>query len=260
MGVKNRYTVIDELGRIDFRKICGCNKLASGMSVALGGPASSPLYSTPPMIRAKLFRSLPAIVSAFVLASCSDSSVSGPSAPADSGASPGSGSQGAGFVAPGISDTAISVTGLELRAAWWKQNQSTPVQVSQTIGPSGGTISIPATGLTVSFPAGAVDAPITITITADEKYVAYRMAPAGTRFLKDVTLTQSLSTTEFSGRQLLSPLFVAYIANDTVQLSGNVPVDELQPSQTVVSPLNPLIPVAHVWIIRHFSRYMLASG
>jgi len=207
------------------------------------------------MIRAKLFRSLPAIVSALVIASCSDSSVSGPSSAADSDASSGS-----GFVAPGISDTAIAVTGLELRAAWWRQNQSSPVQVSQTIGPSGGTISIPATGLTVSFPAGAVDVPITITITADEKYVAYRMAPAGTRFLKDVTLTQSLSTTEFSGRQLLSPLFVAYIANDTVQLSGKVPVDELQPSQTVVSPLNPLIPVAHVWIIRHFSRYMLASG
>lgn len=207
------------------------------------------------MIRAKLFRSLPAIVSAFVIASCSDSGVSGPSSPADSG-----GASGSGFVAPGISDTAIAVTGLELRAAWWTQNQSSPVQVSQTIGPSGGTISIPATGLTVSFPAGAVDAPITITITADEKYVAYKMAPAGTRFLKDVTLTQSLSTTEFSGRQLGSPLFVAYIANDTVQLSAKVPVDELQPSQTVFSPLNPLIPVAHVWIIRHFSRYMLASG
>jgi hypothetical protein len=45
-----------------------------------------------------------------------------------------------------------------------------------------------------------------------------------------------------------------------VQLSGNVPVDELQPSQTIFSLLNPLIPVAQVWIIRHFSRYMLASG
>ena len=86
------------------------------------------------------------------------------------------------------------------------------------------------------------------------------MAPAGTRFFKDVTLTQSISTTEFSGRQIRSPLFVAYIANDTVQLTGNVPVDELQPSQTVFSPLNSRIPIAHVWIIRHFSRYMLASG
>jgi hypothetical protein len=86
------------------------------------------------------------------------------------------------------------------------------------------------------------------------------MEPAGTKFLKGVTVTQSLSTTEFSGRVLQSPLFAAYIADDSVQLSGNVPVLELEPSQTTFSPLAPLIPVAHVWIIRHFSRYMLASG
>jgi hypothetical protein len=165
-----------------------------------------------------------------------------------------------GIVAPGITDSPIGVTGLELKAAWWKENQRNLVQVSKTIGPSGGIISIPATGLTVAFPVGAVAAPITITITADEKYVAYEMAPAGTKFLKDVIVTQSLSTTEFSERPLRSALFAAYIANDRLQLSGNVPVDELQPSQTIFSLLNPLIPVAHVWIIRHFSRYMLASG
>lgn len=229
------------------------------------------------MIRAKMFRSLPAIVSAFVIASCSDSSVSGPSVPTDvvASTSSGSGSSGSGssgsgssgsgsslsgIVAPGIGDSAVGVTDLELRAAWWKQNQSNLVRVSKIIGPAGGIISIPATGLTVVFPVGAVAAPITITITADEKYVAYKMAPEGTRFLQDVIVTQSLSTTEFAGRPLRGPLFAAYIANDRVQLSGNVPVDELQPSQTIFSLLNPLIPVAQVWIIRHFSRYMLASG
>jgi hypothetical protein len=234
------------------------------------------------MIRAKLFRSLPAIVSAFVIASCSDSSVSGPPVPSDAVASTssgsgssgsgssdsgssgsgssGSGSSLSGILPPGIGDSPLGVTDLELRAAWWKQNQSNLVRVSKVIGPSGGIISIPATGLTVVFPLGAVATPITITITADEKYVAYKMAPAGTIFLKDVIVTQSLSTTEFAGRPLRGPLFAAYIANDKVQLSGNVPVDELQPSQTIFSLLNPLIPVAHVWIIRHFSRYMLASG
>jgi hypothetical protein len=231
------------------------------------------------MIRAKLFRSLTAIVGAFVIASCADSSVSGPPVPTDAVTSSGSGSSGSGssgsgssgsgssgsgssdgFIGPDLSGSPIDVTGLELRAAWWKQDQRSLVRVSKTIGPSGGTISIPVTGLTISFPEGAVAAPITITITADEKYVAYKMEPAGTQFLKNVTVYQSLSTTEFSGRPLRSPLFAAYIANDGVQLSGNVPVDELEPSQTIFSPLNPLIPVAHVWIIRHFSRYMLASG
>jgi hypothetical protein len=208
------------------------------------------------MSRFNLFRSLTAILCAFVIASCSDSGVSGPSAPSD----PTGSSEIGGFTAPGIADTSIDVTGLELRAAWWKQNQGNLVRVSKTIDAAGGIISIPATGLTISFPAGAVAAPITITITADEKYVAYKMEPAGTKFLKGVTVTQSLSTTEFSGRVLQSPLFAAYIADDSVQLSGNVPVLELEPSQTTFSPLAPLIPVAHVWIIRHFSRYMLASG
>ena len=209
------------------------------------------------MSRFSLFRSLPAILCAFVIASCSDSGVSGPSAPSE--ALPGALLEN-GLTAPGIADTSIDVTGLEFRAAWWKQDQSTLVRVSKTIDAAGGIISIPATGLTISFPAGAVAAPITITITADEKYVAYKMEPAGTKFLKGVTVTQSLSTTEFSGRALQSPLFAAYIADDSVQLSGNVPVRELEPSETRFSPLAPLIPVAHVWIIRHFSRYMLASG
>jgi hypothetical protein len=152
------------------------------------------------------------------------------------------------------------VTGLELRALWWKDRSKTLAPVSQVIGVLGGTITIPETGLTVSFPAGAVAAPITITITPDADYVAYKMEPAGTRFLAPVTVTQSIASTEIAGRPLTSALFAAYIANDNLSLSGKVPVTELEPSQTIFSTVAPLIPQAHVWIIRHFSRYMLASG
>jgi len=35
---------------------------------------------------------------------------------------------------------------------------------------------------------------------------------------------------------------------------------EIEPSTTIFSALNPLLPQAQVWVIRHFSRYMLASG
>jgi len=149
---------------------------------------------------------------------------------------------------------------MELRAAWWSNRHSDQVRVSKTIDASGGTISIPETGLTVSFPVGAVSAPITITITADADYVAYKMEPTGTKFLKGVTVTQSLAATEFGLRPLRTQLLAAYIADDSVSLSGNVPVLELEPSETIFSLLQPLIPQAHVWIIRHFSRYMLASG
>jgi hypothetical protein len=208
------------------------------------------------MTTARLFRSLPAILGAFVLASCSDAGFPTPTAPveatADHGSDGGSGSSD-------LTDSQSSSGSLELRALWWDKEHK-GVRVSKTIGPSGGTITIPETGLTMSFPAGAVAAPISITITADEDYVAYKMDPAGTTFLKDVTVTQSLAKTELGLQPLRTTLYAAYIADDRLKLSGKVPVLELEPSQTIFSLLNPLIPQAQVWIIRHFSRYMLASG
>ena len=123
---------------------------------------------------------------------------------------------------------------------------------------SGGVISIPRTGLTMSFPAGAVSAPIEITVTSDDKYVAYKMEPTGTQFLKDITVTQLLSFTEVSGTRLRNPLLAAYIPDDNVSLAGKIQVLEIEPSQTIFSTLTGL-PEAQVWLIKHFSRYMLAS-
>jgi hypothetical protein len=209
------------------------------------------------MTRTHLFRSLPAVLSAFVIASCADSGVSELTAPVSVASQRGPESK---LLPPSLTGSPVDAGGLELRAAWWDKNHKQQVRVSKRIDAGGGTILIPETGFTMEFPAGAVAAPITITVTADEKYVAYKMEPAGTVFLKDVTVTQSLAKTEFGGRLLKSPLFAAYIADDRIKLSGKVPVLELEPSKTIFSDTSPLIPVAHVWIIRHFSRYMLASG
>ena len=158
------------------------------------------------MIRAKLFLSLPAIVSAFVLASCADSGVSGPIAPPSAVEHR---SSGRGFIPPALSGSPLNVDGLELRAAWWDKNLKSQVRVSRKIDAAGGTISIPETGFTMFFPAGAVTAPITITVTADEKYVAYKMEPAGTARLTPSTarfslksLTRSTASTAYSPVQL----------------------------------------------------------
>jgi hypothetical protein len=206
------------------------------------------------MFKRLLSRSAPLLLGALLLGACSDPSLTGPSVP-DAAVSV-SGSGASGSVAGAVTDAA----GLDLRAVWWKKNFKQPVKVSKSIGKNGGTISIPETGLTVSFPAGAVTQPITITITADDKYVAYKMEPSGTRFLKDVTVTQLLNATTLFGLPLRSQLYAAYIADDNVKLSGKVPVIEIEPSTTIFSALSPLLPQAQVWIIRHFSRYMLASG
>jgi hypothetical protein len=200
----------------------------------------------------RLFRSFTLLVAAGLLASCSDSALQSPTAPLDpSAASSAKGSDKTG---------SLPDAGLELKALWWNRDwkRQDVVRVRQTIDKSGGVISIPRTGLTMSFPAGAVTDPIEITVTSDDKYVAYKMEPSGTQFLRAVTVTQLLSFTEVSGKRLKNPLLAAYIADDRISLTGKVPVLEIEPSTTTTSPSTGL-PEAQVWLIKHFSRYMLAS-
>ncbi|HEV7595039.1 MAG TPA: hypothetical protein VGO33_08580 [Gemmatimonadaceae bacterium] len=200
----------------------------------------------------KLFRPLSLLVAACLLASCSDSLLQSPTAPLNPGgvsAAKSSGNTGAS-----------QDVGLELKALWWNSDwkRQDVVKVKQTINPSGGVISIPRTGLTMSFPAGAVNAPVDITVTSDDKYVAYKMEPSGTRFLKNVTVTQLLSFTQVAGKRLKTPILAAYIADDRLSLAGKIPVLELEPSTTIFSARTGL-PESQVWLIKHFSRYMLAS-
>ena len=205
------------------------------------------------MLRLRLFRSFGSLVGALLIASCADPALQSLTAPADVAAAHGHGSGT-------FTNTAGNPADLELHALWWSKKHKSEVKVSQRIDQSGGRISIPETGFTMDIPAGALSEPLTITVTADEKYVAYKMEPTGTQFQKDVTITQSLRTTTVAGQPLRTQLFAAYIADDNVKLSGKVPVLEIEPSTTIFSPLNALLPEAQVWIIRHFSRYMLASG
>ncbi len=202
------------------------------------------------MLRLILNRSISILAGAILISGCSDSVGPLPANfPNWSAAVTGSGSS--------ENDSSQSTT--ELKALWWNGKYKTSVSVSKRIDVSGGVISIPATGLTMVFPAGALSEPTTIKVTSDERYVAYKMEPSGIRFNKDVEVTQLLSYTEVGGSPLRTQLFAAYVADDNTQLSGKVPVLELEPSSTVFSAVTGL-PEAQVWVIRHFSRYMLASG
>jgi hypothetical protein len=204
------------------------------------------------MFRLGLRRSIVIAIGALVLVSCSAGGISDPAAQVQAGSDQGSGSGGG--------QLSSSTDQVKLRALWWDRGYDQAISVSQIIDAAGGTISIPKTGLTVSFPQGALTGPLKITITADKDYVAYKFDPAGTTFLKDVTVTQQLNNTTIFGDPLRSQLYAAYIADDSIKLSGSVPVVEIEPSTTIFSVLNPLLPQTEVWIIRHFSRYMLASG
>jgi len=223
------------------------------MAVALGAPVTLVTLISGRIVINRLFRSFSLLVAACVIASCSDSVLQSPTAPLNPATSSSDNSTGNTGVLPDA--------GVQLKALWWNRDWEAQdvIRIKQTIDPSGGVISIPRTGLTMSFPAGAVSAPIEITVTSDDKYVAYKMEPSGTQFLKDITVTQLLSFTEVSGRRLRNPLLAAYIPDDNVSLAGKVQVLEIEPSQTIVSPRTGL-PEAQVWLIKHFSRYMLASG
>jgi hypothetical protein len=206
------------------------------------------------MLRLRLFRSFGSLVGALLIASCADPALQSLTAPVDAAVEKGPGS---GSVTGSTTNAAAD---LELHALWWSNQGKTQIKVSQRVDRSGGRISIPEKGFTMDIPAGALSLPLTITVTADEKYVAYKMEPTGTQFKKDVTITQSLRNTTIAGQPLRTSIFAAYIADDNVKLSGKVPVLEIEPSTTIFSPLNARLPEAQVWIIRHFSRYMLASG
>lgn len=223
------------------------------MAVALGAPVALVTLLAGRIVINRFFRSFSLLVAACVIASCSDSVLQGPTAPLDPATTNSvSGSDKTG---------ALPDAGVQLKALWWNRDWKAQdvISVKQTINPSGGVISIPRTGLTMSFPAGAVSAPIEITVTSDDKYVAYKMEPSGTQFLKDITVTQLLSFTEVSGQRLRNPLLAAYIPDDNISLAGKIQVLEIEPSQTIFSPRTGL-PEAQVWLIKHFSRYMLASG
>jgi hypothetical protein len=207
------------------------------------------------MIRSTFIRSFSALLGALIVSSCSDASFRSPTDPVDAVRTSVASASEKG---PGDGGHLRS-DNLELSALWWAKNLKGGTQVSKTIDASGGVISMPGTGLTIVFPQGALTAPLKITITADDKYVAYKMEPSGTKFLKDVSVTQLLRFTKLGGSPLRSQLFAAYIADDRLKLSGKVPVLEIEPSSTVLSPSTGL-PEAEVWVIRHFSRYMLSSG
>lgn len=214
----------------------------------MGCPSTDAHLNRLQMTRFTFVRSFSVLLAAAIVSSCTDSAFRSPTDPADA-------------VVTTAAESSLKGrhSNLELSALWWERDLRGRTQVSKTIDASGGVISMPGTGLTIVFPRGAVSAPIKITVTADEKYVAYKMEPSGTKFLKDVIVTQLLGLTKVGGSPLRNPIFAAYIADDKLKLSGKVPVLEIEPSTTVFSPRTGL-PEAQVWVIRHFSRYMLASG
>jgi hypothetical protein len=134
----------------------------------------------------------------------------------------------------------------------------TPLPTSYTasavIGPAGGVIRIPDAGFSITFPAGAVSAPVTVRATAIAgRDVAYRLEPHGLVFAAQPVITQDLSLTEVVQQLLLlSQVMGGYYPDDASLANGTAMVSETQAATTS------LLPLRMSFRIRHFSGYVAA--
>jgi hypothetical protein len=219
------------------------------------------------MIRSRFFRAFVLVPTLFVALSCSDYSPTAPPVAAPTQAQDGLLSGLLGLVT-GLLGTVLKVVvgvvdpnGIEVRAVKWTPAHVNEVRsVSGTIGYDGGTLAIPGSDFTITFPKGALFRSTAITIVSDGSgYVSYDMRPHGLTFAKPVLVTQNLRNTALYGTPQIWNSFGAYFPQDPTILSGLLKAVETT-TTTIFAVPGGNAPAIHVWQLRHFSRYMLASG
>jgi hypothetical protein len=220
------------------------------------------------MIRSRFVRSFVLVLTTFVAISCADFSPTAPVA-APAKAQDGLISDLLGVVT-GLLGSVIRVigfvtdpNGIDVHGVKWAPTHVNETRsISATIGYNGGTLAMPGSDFTITFPQGALSTYTSITITSDATgYVSYDMQPHGLRFAKAVIVTQRLRNTAVYGTPLALNSFCAYFSTDLLDLSGILKALEIETTTIFSAPNgNQLIPEVETWQLNHFSRYMLASG
>ena len=154
-------------------------------------------------------------------------------------------------------------SGTKARAVKWGSAHSRSEQsVSAVIGPDGGTLSLPGSDFSIDIPSGALASPTTITVVGVAgPHVAYEMLPHGLRFLKPVTAVQGLQNTAIYGTEAGNAVRAAYLPDgrDAIDVNDSASPSELQAATTYFYGAKP-VAETQIWIINHFSRYILISG
>jgi hypothetical protein len=201
----------------------------------------------------RAFRYLALAVSAAAVISCGD--YAGITSPTQSKLLPPTRTVRASF--------AFVLGGSVAKAVKWAPSHSKVDQtVSALVGPDGATLSLPGADFSMNIPAGALSTPTAITIVSRAgSYVVYDMLPHGLRFAVPVTAVQGLSTVAGYGTSASSNIRSAYLsqANQQVTVDGSVSPVELEAATTYYYGAQP-VAETHVWIVNHFSRYILISG
>jgi hypothetical protein len=205
------------------------------------------------MFSHRAFRYLALAVSAAAVISCGD--YAGITSPTQSKLLPPTRTVGASF--------AFVAGGSIAKAVKWGSSHSKVDQtVSAVVGPDGATLSLPGADFSMNIPAGALSTPTAITIVSRAgAYVVYDMLPHGLRFAVPVTAVQGLSTLAGYGTSASNNIRSAYLsqANQQVAVDGSVSPVELEAATTFYYGAQP-VAETHLWIVNHFSRYILISG
>jgi hypothetical protein len=113
----------------------------------------------------------------------------------------------------------------------------------------------------MNIPSGALSAPTTITVVAKAgSYVAYEMLPHGLQFLRPVTAVQGLQNTATYGSDDGNAVRSAYLqeGRDGIDVDDTASPSELEAATTYFDAAR--VAQTHVWVINHFSRYILISN
>jgi hypothetical protein len=156
----------------------------------------------------------------------------------------------------------VVASGTKARAVRWNSQH---VQVDQTVsalvGYDGATLSLPESDFSIAIPAGALRAPTTITVVSrGGTHVVYDMLPHGLKFAKPVVASQGLTNTSVYGTRAGNSVRSAYLPSDREQIGLD---DSAAPSELLASTTHFSSPdhaESHVWLLNHFSRYILISG
>ncbi len=136
------------------------------------------------------------------------------------------------------------------------------LSASATITRDGGSLVLPAAGLILHFPPGAVSSTVVITATAMKgNRVVYDFQPHGLTFNTPIYVAQHLAGTELaaSRSQRTRPeIWAGYLLRgaDDVQLSGHANFSEIFDASYNGKGSETLA----VFMTTHFSGYAMASG
>ena len=205
------------------------------------------------MLSHRVIRNLSLAVSAVAVVSCGD--YTGSTSPTQPKQLPPTLTVGASFAQ-------VSGGSIAKAVMWGPSHTKVDQSVSAVVGPEGATLSLPGADFSMAIPAGALSAPTAMTIVArGGSFVIFDMLPHGLRFALPVTAVQGLRTTATYGTSAGNGLRSAYLSdgNEQIGLDGSASPAELEAATTFYYGAQQ-VAETQVWILNHFSRYILISG